>query len=1045
MKGKKSHYGKGYRDSHMYKITELALKYHRFTQVFLIMLFVLGISTFKNAPSKEDPEILIRNAIVVAQFPGMSPDRIENFITKPLEREIKQISEVTEIKSWSRTGVSQITVTVDDKYFDLQPIWDTLRNRMDSIKSELPDGTIGPIVNDEFGRVYSATIALTGDGFDDRELRKTAEDLQDQLSSIQTVSQVELYGVNEERIWVKTRSGAIENEKFQFRQIVTALQSRNVVLPGGSIESDTLQIEIEPTGNFNSVDEILNLDLQERESGNTVYLRDLADVKRGYEDPFNTPVYFNGKRAVIIAASMASGSQSDEFGIKVREFLEESQLALPVGMKLDLATFQPDKVNASVSSATTNLMQTVAVVLAVVMVFLGVRMGLIVGSIVPLTILMTVVGMSLWGVELQRMSIAAIIISLGLLVDNGIVVAEFIKSKISEGVERTEAAILASKSMAVPLLTSSLTTILAFMPLLLAQDVTGEYLRSLSQVITVALLSSWFLCLFATPVMCVWFIKPSNETVTANPESLFHSLYRRFISGILRMRFITLTVVLMIFAVSIYGFKFVTVQFMPGSERNQYLVFVDLPAGTTAKESDRVSTRLDNWLLDAKENPDVVSTVRYVGDGGPRFFLALSPIDRVPNRVFMVVNTKDYESALTMVNKTNRFITQQLPEASGQAKRMWLGGTELGLVEYQVVGKDIKVIQDIAKDIEIALRQVPGAVGIRNDWENNVPKLVLNIDQAQALRAGVSSRDIATSLDSYLRGHEVTSYRDDEDVIPVVVKASEDEKSIDKLFTTQIISSTNGAALPLIQFATIEPTSEASIIRRFNLERTVTISLKHESLQASELNKLIQPTLEQIDLPPGYHIALGGELKGASKANGALFGYLPQCFAAMILLLLLQFNSIRRPAIILLTIPLSLIGAVSGLLIMDAYFTFPAMLGIFSLAGIIINNGIVLIDCIEQNRNSGRNINHSIIEACVTRFRPIVMTTLTTILGLVPLAISGGEFWYSMSIVMIFGMAVGTLLTLGVVPVLYSLFFREHDQVQNEPNDAKAGNELVSM
>ncbi|MFA0570798.1 efflux RND transporter permease subunit, partial [Vibrio gallaecicus] len=238
----------------MYKITELALKYHRFTQVFLIMLFVLGICTFKNAPSKEDPEILIRNAIVVAQFPGMSPDRIENFITKPLEREIKQISEVTEIKSWSRTGVSQITVTVDDKYFDLQPIWDTLRNRMDSIKSELPDGTIGPIVNDEFGRVYSATIALTGDGFDDRELRKTAEDLQDQLSSIQTVSQVELYGVNEERIWVKTRSGAIENEKFQFRQIVTALQSRNVVLPGGSIESDTLQIEIEPTGNFNTVD-----------------------------------------------------------------------------------------------------------------------------------------------------------------------------------------------------------------------------------------------------------------------------------------------------------------------------------------------------------------------------------------------------------------------------------------------------------------------------------------------------------------------------------------------------------------------------------------------------------------------------------------------------------------------------------------------------------------------------------------------------------------------------------------------------------------------
>ncbi|MBW3696220.1 efflux RND transporter permease subunit [Vibrio sp. T187] len=1009
----------------MHKITELALKYERFTQVFLVMLLLLGISTFNNAPSKEDPEILIRSAVVVAQFPGMSPDRIENFITKPLEREIKQIPEVTEIKSWSRTGTAQITVTVHDKYFDLQPIWDTLRNRMDSMKSQLPDGTVGPMVNDEFGRVYSATIALSGEGFNDRELRKTAENLQDRLSSVETVSQVELYGVNQERIWIKAKNGALENEKFQFRQVVSALQARNVVLPGGNIQSDTLQIEIEPTGNFNTVDEILNLDLQERESGNTVYLRDLADVERGYEDPFNTPVYFNGKRSIVIAASMASGSQSDVFGEKVLEFIQLNQQLLPVGMKLELATFQPEKVNASVSSATSNLMQTVAVVLAVVMLFLGVRMGLIVGSIVPLTILLTVVGMSLWGVELQRMSIAAIIISLGLLVDNGIVMAEFIKSKVSQGIDRTEAAILASKSMAVPLLTSSLTTILAFMPLLLAQDVTGEYLRSLSQVITVALLSSWFLCLFATPVMCVWFIKPQKASTEQKVESKFHQGYRKIIGSILNMRLITLASVLVVFALSLYGFKFITVQFMPGSERNQYLVFVDLPAGSRVEETDRVTTRLNDWLLDKDLNPEVTSTVRYVGDGGPRFFLALSPVDKAPNRAFMVVNTTDFEAAAEMVQKTNQFITTQLPEASGQAKRMWLGGTELGLVEYQVVGKDIDVIKDIAQQIEVALRKVPGAVGVANDWENNVPKLILNIDQAQALRAGVTSRDIATSLDSYLRGHEVTSYRDDEDVIPVVVGASNDEKVLDKLFTTQIIASGSGEALPLIQFATIEAISEPSVIRRFNLERTVTISVKHESLQASQLNKLIQPTLEQINLPLGYRIDLGGELKGASKANGALFGYLPQCFGVMILLLLLQFNSIRRPAIILLTIPLSLIGAVSGLLIMDAFFTFPAMLGIFSLAGIIINNGIVLIDCIEQNRERGVLIREAITEACVARFRPIVMTTLTTIFGLIPLAVSGGEFWYSMSIVMIFGMAVGTLLTLGVVPVLYSLFFKD--------------------
>lgn len=1009
----------------MHKLTQLALDYKRFTQVFLLMLLVIGYQTFLNAPSKEDPEILIRNAVVVAQFPGMSPERVEKFITKPLEREIKQIPEVTDIKSMSQTGFSQITVSVHDRYFDLQPIWDNLRNRMNAMVAELPEGTQGPFVNDEFGQVYSATLALTGEDFSQRELNKTAEWLQDRLNSVTTVSQVELYGVNKERVWIKAKPDALENDKFQFKQVGQALNERNVVLPGGLIETDTLEIEIEPTGSFKTVEDILNVDLYIRELGHSVFLRDLAEVYRGYEEPFNTPVFFNGERAITIAAAMVDGAQSDEFGVDIQTFLAEYTPQLPVGMSLEIATFQPEKVEVAVSSATSNLMQTVAVVLAVVMLFLGLRMGLIVGSIVPLTILMTVIGMSIWGVELQRMSIAAIIIALGLLVDNGIVIAEFIKSKIAQGVDKVEAAIEASKTMAVPLLTSSLTTILAFMPLLLAQDVTGEYLRSLSQVISLALLSSWFLCLFATPVLCVWFMSSKPKQATAQKESRFHLGYRAAITNIIRFRWVFLAAVIGIFALSLYGFKYITVQFMPGSERNQYLVFVDLPAGTKVEETTKVTKRLNDWLLDKEQNPDVVNTVAYIGDGGPRFFLALSPIDRATNRAFLVVNTKDVEGALAMVEKTNRFFATDLPEASGQAKRMWLGGTELGLVEYQVVGSDIETLQVFAKQIENALRQVPGAVGIRNDWENNVAKLIVNIDQGQALRAGATSRDIANSLDSYLRGREVTSFRDNDDVIPVMISGADSDKQIEKLTSAQIVATGSGASLPLLQFAHIETKNEPSVIRRFNLERTITVSVKHDSLQASELNAIVQPKLAELDLPPGYEILLGGELKGASKANGALFGYLPHCFAVMVLLLLLQFNSMRRPAIILMTIPLSLIGAVSGLLVMDAYFTFPAMLGIFSLAGIIINNGIVLIDCIEQQRDNGLSVRQSIIEACVERFRPIVMTTLTTILGLIPLAISGGEFWYSMAIVMIFGMAVGTVLTLGVVPVLYSLFFRD--------------------
>lgn len=1015
----------------MNHITRFAFSNPRFTQVFLLLLFIIGVTTFLKAPSKEDPEILIRNAIVVAQFPGMSPDRIEQLITKPLEREIKQIPEVTEIKSWARTGVTQISVAVHDKYFDLQPIWDTLRNRMEEVKTNLPEGTYGPYVNDDFGRVYSATIALTGDAFTPRELRKTAESLQDKLSSYATISQVALYGVQEERIWLEPNEGGISENKFSAKQISSGLQNRNVVLPGGGIDAGTLEVTIEPTGNFDSVEEIKDMVLLERDSGNSVYLRDLVTVTRGYEDPFKTPVFFNGERAIILAASMNDGVISDVFGSDIKAFIKEQQAQLPLGMTLDIATFQPEKVQASVSSATSNLLQTVIVVLAVVVLFLGVRMGLIVGSIVPLTILMTVIGMTLWGVELQRMSIAAIIIALGLLVDNGIVMAEFIKSKVSKGMVKVDAALLASKTMAVPLLTSSLTSILAFMPLLLAEDVSGEYLRSLSQVITLALLASWFLCLFATPVMCVWFMKTephSQPQLKARELGAFQKGYKAAIQLALRFRVIFVSLVLVLFFCAIYGFKFVTVQFMPGSERNQYLVFLNLPAGTSVGETTTVTERLNTWLLDEKSNPDVTSTIAYVGDGGPRFFLALSPVDRATNRAFLVVNTTDIDATLTMIEKTNQFIQEELPEASGQAKRMWLGGTELGLVEYKVVGEDEQILRSIAKQIQTSLHEIPGTLGIENNWENSVPKIIIDIDQNRAQRAGVSSRDIALSLNSYLEGHEVTSYRKDDDVIPVVIRGQNDRNEIGKLFSMKIVSATGSDALPLLQFADFETVREPAVIRRENLQRTMTVSAKHAYLQASQLHKKVEPILTEMDLPDGYSIVLGGELKGASKANGALFGYLPHCFAVMILLLLLQFNSVRKPAIILLTIPLSLIGAVTGLLVMDAYFTFPAMLGIFSLAGIIINNGIVLIDCIESNRDQGKELKTAIVEACMTRLRPIVMTTLTTILGLVPLAISGGEFWYSMSIVMIFGMAVGTFLTLGVVPVLYSLFFRDKKQ-----------------
>lgn len=1013
----------------MDKLTLFALKNNRFTQLLLVLIIIIGSASFFNAPSKEDPEILVRTAVVVAQIPGMSPERIERLLTKPIEREAKQIPQVSELKSLVRTGYTQIKVTVADEHFDLQPIWDNLRNRMNDLQSSLPEGTIGPMVNDEFGRVASATIALYGDDYSLHELDFVSESIQDRISALPTVSQVDIYGVQDERIWLEPDTDAMSRLGVSPGTLVAALQNQNIVLPGGKINTGKLELTIEPSGNFETLADIENLVILEPESGQNIYLRDLLSVRRGYVEPQNTPVYYKGKPSVVLAVSMLPGITSDSFGVDITEFVEFEQQLLPAGLHFELATFQPDKVATAISSATSNLFQTVAIVLAVVMLFLGFRMGMIVGTIVPLTMMLSFIGMQIWDVSLQRMSIAAIIVSLGLLVDNGIVIAENINTRIIQGMKREAAALAASKTLAIPLLTSSLTTILAFMPLMLAQDVAGEYLRSLSQVIIIALLSSWLLSLLVTPLMCVWFFSAKATKKAAMPSwvVVVNQWYGSVLKVILNYRVSFMAMMLVLLIVAVYGFKFITVQFMPGSERNQYLVYLNLPAGTPTAETDKVTQRFLTWLNDETENPDVTSHIAYIGDGGPRFFLALAPVDRASNKAFVVVNTRDLDSALVMIEKTNNYIQQQLPEATGQAKRMWLGGSELGLVEYKLQGPDGELLQQKAKLLMAGFADIDGVVGVTNDWENNIPKILVEVDQDRARRAGISSRDIALSLNGFFDGYKVTDFRDGDRVIPVLLRGNQSRNDFDKLRSVEVTSGQSGITVPLIQVANFGGESEPAIIRREDQQRTLVISAKHRQLQASELHKLMQPTLDALNLPPGYRLRLGGELRGADEASSALFAYMPHCFALIALLLVLQLNSFRRPAVILMTIPLSLIGAVFGLTVTGAYFTFPAMLGMFSLAGVIINNGIVLIDQIETNRKADMLVHEALIEAGKARLRPILMTTLTTILGLIPLSIWGGEFWYSMAVVMIFGMAVGTVLTLGVVPVLYSLFYRKQD------------------
>ncbi len=1026
-------------------LTQFALRHDRLIALFAAAIVVFGMVEYLRLPSQEDPTITIREAVVTTRFPGMSPDRVEDLITRRIEEKIREIPEVEEIRSQSKTGTSIIHVKVFDRYFDLEPIWQDLRNKMDDVRAELPDGTRGPEVEDDYGNVAVATIAITADGFSLAEMRDVSRDLRRALYALPGVKRVDRYGVQEERIYLETTDARLARYGLSPYTLIETLQNQNIILPGGTVDTGGGEIVVEPSGNFETLEDIERVVIALPSSDQVTYLRDIVTIRRAYVDPPEQPVYYNGRPAIVLAVSMIDGNNILAFGKRLERRVREFEARLPIGYVLDFATWQPALVERSIRSVTQNLYQTLAIVLAVVMVFLGLRTGLIVGAMVPMTMLAAVVFMAIWGIPLQRVSLAAMIISLGLLVDNGVVIAENIRMRLEAGSERAAACIGAGRELAMPLLTSSLTTIFAFLPLILAENVTGEFTISLAQVLLLTLLSSWVLAMTATPLFCYWFMRARRRTGGPGPAASgdaasgdaaateddalyagrFYVAYRRGLAAVLRFRWLFLGGMAAAFAVSLWGFQFVTKQFFPPSERAQFMIFLDLEQGVSVRQTDASVRRLARWLNDREANPEILDHIAYVGSGGPRFYLALNPRDPAPHRAFILANLKPGTDPAVPVARARRYLADHFPELEGRPKAFWLGPTEIGTVEVRFSGPDADRLYLLARRTKEALRAIPGTIDIRDDWENRVVKMRVEIDQAKARRAGLTSQEIANSINGLLSGIEVTDFREGDETIPIVLRGVAAERfNLDRVRTLSVYSASRGTNVPLLQVADFHGVFQYGTIRRRDLERTITVSAKHEWLQAAELVERLRPVLAGFDLPDGYAVEFGGEVEKSAEAQSALAANAHVALAAILIVLMWQFNSLRRTAIILLTIPLSLIGAVIGLLATDSLFGFMAILGLASLAGIIINNAIVLIERIDRERELGRDAFDAILWAAAKRLRPIVMTTLTTILGLLPLILLGGKLFYAMANVIAFGLGVGTVLTLGVVPVLYSLFFR---------------------
>ncbi len=1027
-------------------ITRLAIEKNRVFVAALLVVLVSGMAAYTDMPRSEDPGFIIRTALVQTVFPGASPERVELLVTDKLEKVIQEIPELDFVSSTSKVGVSIIYVNIDERYSEMRPIWDKLRRKIDRARDDLPESVIGPTVNDEFGDVFGSIIAITGDGFDYRSLRDIADEVRNELLFIPEAAKVEIVGAQDERVFVEYDNARLARIGLSPIQLMQALQSRNIVLPGGDFSTEFEKIVLEPSGSFRSVDEIREMVLNIPSSSDVVRLRDIATVSRGYIDPPRTRMRHNGEPALGLAVSLREGGNILELGDAIREVIVRAQAVYPIGVDFDLIQFQSDAVHTKVRDFAGNLIQAVVIVALVMLVFLGLRTGLVVASLIPSTMIAAVLLMSVFDIGIDQMSLASLIIALGMLVDNAIVMSESTMVQMSQGKSAKQAAIDSAAELRVPLLVSSLTTAAAFLPIYLAESSTGEYTAPLFKVVTITLLCSWVMALTLIPVLSVTFFKVQKQDDSNPFDSPFYRRYRDGLLVLLRHPWIGLAGVLVVFAISLAGFGRIPNIFFPPNDRPSFTIEIELPSGTPIDRTDEViadveSFMSENLMADDNDGVGIRNWGAFVGQGAPKFLLSYNPEPTDPSYGFILVNATSAEIIEgELIPPIQRFVQENFPDAIADVRPLPLGPPVTSPVQIRVSGRDDDALFAIVDNVAQQLASTPGARQVSDDWGARSKKVVVEIDETRARLAGVSHQDTAISLQTYLTGLETTEYREDDKLIPVVMRSSAEvvctaggercRRLLDpaRLAGISVYSQVTGQSVPLGQVATPRLVWQPGEIKRRDRLRTVTISsLLGPDATAADVNAAIEPWLtgQQASWPFGFFWEFGGEAESSGKANASIAEKLPIGVLIIVLLLVSQFNSFRRPLIILVTIPLSIIGVVFGLLVADSYFGFMTLLGVISLAGIVINNAIVLLDRIRIEReDNGLPADQAVLEAAQQRLRPILLTTATTVGGLIPLWLGGGPMWEPMAIAIIFGLVFATILTLGVVPMLYAILFR---------------------
>jgi multidrug efflux pump subunit AcrB len=1020
-------------------ITAAAIKQNRVTYILLAMVIIMGLAGYRDLPRDSMPPFTIRVARVVTSFPGAGPERVESLITQKIEEVAQEIAEVDFIASESRTGLSIVRVNLKETVAaeELQPVWDRLRRKIEAIQGELPDGIYGPEVkDDDVGVVYGIQIGLAADGFEYAEAKEYADDLRQMLIKLQDAAKVEIGGVIEERIFADFDNAELASLGLSVGQLQSTISSANIIIPAGEITYGDERIILEPSGSFEDLDALRKLLVPVDAQGRTVYLGDIANIYRGYISPREEMALINGEEGLSLGISLKDGANIVQLGKDVDVVLADFNKTLPVGISAARLASQDFDVSLQVSDFTSSVLQSVTIVLLVMLVFLGLRTGFVVATLIPSAIILTLLLMQVFKVGLNQVTLAALIMALGMLVDNAIVMAESILVKMEAGRKVFDAAIESSRELMIPLLVSSLTTSAAFLSFYLAQSTMGEIMGPLFVVITMALLSSWLMALTIVPMFAAAFIKLKKRRQGKKEPPLFErwaAYYGKFLGSTLRRPIIPVAIVIGLFVIALIGFRTVPFVFMPDSERNLVTLDMNLPLGTSIETTAEAVKEIESFiskslLVGEGRNAGVADWSSFIGKGPYSYDLGYVPGEANSGYAHMLINTSSGEDNQLVIDALEEFCFNQIPEADFSIGPLIAGGGAAVPVQVRISGEDPVEMFAIADQVKSKLRAISGTRNIDDDWGQRIKKFYVDIDPARLALAGVTNQDVAVSLYTVLSGTTIGEFREADDTIPIVMREGSGlSLSYEDLETLNVFSQMSGRNVPLAQVASIRPQFQFPKILRRDLDRTVTVeSDLKEGFTAKEITDILVPWLEDTsaDWKPGYNFEVGGESEKSDKAMSAVIAKLPLASFIILLLLVLQFNSMRRTFIILSTTPLGLIGVATGLMITGTNFSFTGFLGLISLAGIVINNGIVLVDRIDIERARGLGIGEAIVKASSSRFRPILLTTLTTSLGLIPLWIGGGAMWEPMAVGIIFGLLFATVITLLFVPAMYRVLFR---------------------